>query len=251
MPTYRDQAIVLRTQKLGEADRIITLLSRDHGRIRTVAKGIRKSSSRFGARLEPLNLVDIQIHSGKGMDIVTQVETMAAFGANASQDYALWTAGQAMAETAERLTPIDEEPSVQQFLLLLGGLRTLISNDHDPGLVLDAYLVRSMSIAGWASSFHDCAKCDADGPHSWFSISNGGVLCGECRTPGVATPALQTVELLGALLSGDWSFADASEPKHRREASGIVAASLQWHLERELRALKHVDRNLKGVVRAE
>jgi DNA repair protein RecO (recombination protein O) len=67
----------------------------------------------------------------------------------------------------------------------------------------------------------------------------------------VATPALQTVELLGALLSGDWNFADASEPKHRREASGIVAASLQWHLERELRALKHVDRNLKGVVRAE
>lgn len=251
MPTYRDQAIVLRTQKLGEADRIITLLTRDRGRIRAVAKGVRKSSSRFGARLEPLNLVDIQCHTGKSLDTVTQVETMAAFGATAATDYAIWTSGQAMAETAERLTPIDAEPAVQQFLLLLGGLRTLVAQEHDPGLVLDAYLVRSMSIAGWAASFDDCAKCDAVGPHAWFSISSGGALCEKCRLPGASTPAAPTLKLLGALLSGDWATADQSESRNRKEASGIVAASLQWHLERELRSLKHVDRTLKGAVRAE
>lgn len=251
MPTYRDQAIVLRTHKLSEADRIITLLSRDRGRFKAVAKGVRKANSRFGARLEPLNLVDVQCYTGKGLDIVTQVETLAAYGATASQDYAKWTAGQAMAETAERLTPIEEEPANQQFLLLLGGLRTLVSEEHDPGLILDAYLIRSMALAGWGASFDDCAKCDQPGPHPWFSVSSGGALCAECRLPGSATPSKETMELLGALLSGDWALADDSESRSRREATGIVAASLQWHLERELKALKHVDRDLKGAVRAE
>ena len=177
MPTYRDQAIVLRTHKLSEADRIITLLSRDRGRFKAVAKGVRKANSRFGARLEPLNFVDVQCYTGKGMDIVTQVETLAAYGATASSDYSKWTAGQAMAETAERLTPIEEEPANQQFLLLLGGLRTLVTAEHEPGLVLDAYLIRSMALAGWGASFDNCAKCDEPGPHPWFSISSGGALC--------------------------------------------------------------------------
>lgn len=251
MVSYRDKGVVLRTQKLGEADRIITILTQNHGRVRAVAKGVRKATSRWGARLEPLNLVDIQFHEGRSLDTVTQAETVAAYGATAAADYAMWTAGQAMVETAERLTPEDGEPALQQFLLLAGGLRTLVEGEHEPGLVLDAYLVRSMSVAGWGSSFMDCARCDARGPHRYFSISAGGALCPDCRQPGSATPAVETLELLGALLAGDWAVADASGPRNRREATGIVAASLQWHLERELRSLKHVDRELRGSVRAQ
>jgi DNA repair protein RecO (recombination protein O) len=251
MPTYRDQAVVLRTQKLGEADRIVTLLTREHGKVRTVAKGVRKSASRFGARLEPLNLIDVQLHTGRSMDTVTQVETVAAYGANASADYALWTSGQAMVETADRLTPEEREPATQQFLLLVGGLKALIAREHEPSLILDAYLIRSMSIAGWAASFDNCARCDEPGPHHWFSVSQGGALCETCRVPGSATPALETMVLLGALLSGDWHVADRSDSKSRREATGLVAAHLQWHLEREVRSLKHVDRTLQGLPRAE
>lgn len=251
MAVYRDQAVVLRAQKLGEADRIITLLTKDHGRVRAVAKGVRKAASRFGARLEPLNLIDIQCHVGRSMDTVTQVETIAAYGASASADYAQWTAGQAMLETADRLVPADHEPVPQQFLLLVGGLKSLVTAEHDPGLILDAYLIRSMSVAGWASSFDNCARCDEPGPHRWFSISSGGALCGECKVPGSATPAFETMQLLGSLLTGDWAVADNSETRHRREATGIVAAHLQWHLEREVRSLKHVDRDLRGSARGE
>ncbi len=242
MPVFRDEAIVLRTHKLGEADRIITLLTRRHGRVRAVAKGVRRTSSRFGSRLEPFTLVDLQAHIGRSLDVVNQVETIAAYGAQFVDDYPRWTAGQAMLETTERMTPEEREPAQQQFLLLVGGLRALVEGQHDPSLVLDAFLLRSLAIGGWAPSFDVCARCGAVGPHRWFSISGGGAVCGDCRVAGSATPSALTVQLLGALLAGDWSTADASEPRHRREASGIVAAQLQWHLERNLKSLPLVDR---------
>ncbi len=242
MPTYRDEAIVLRTQRLGEADRIVTLLTRAHGRVRAVAKGVRRTGSRFGARLEPFGHIDVQLHEGRSLDTVTQVESLGAHGAALSADYPRWTSGTAMLEAAERLTPIEREPAVQQYLLLIGGLRTLVTGTHDPSLILDAFLVRSLSIAGWSPSFSECARCGAPGPHRAFAVSGGGALCDECRTPGSAHPAAETLELLGALLSGDWATADASDPRHRREASGLAAALITWHIERGLRSLPLVDR---------
>ncbi len=243
MPLYRDEAVVLRTQKLGEADRIVTLLTRSHGRVRGVARGVRKTSSRIGARLEPFSHVDVQLYEGRSLDTVTQVESIAAHGASLSSDYPRWTAGTAMLETAERLTPEEREPSVQQYVLLVTGLRSLVAGEHDPGLILDAYLLRSLAIAGWSPTFEDCARCGAPGPHRAFSIPSGGVVCAQCRPPGSAAPSPLTISLLGALLSGDWPHADASEMRDRREASGLVAAFLAWHLERGLRSLPLVDRS--------
>lgn len=242
MPSYRDEAIVLRTQRLGEADRIVTLLTRGRGRIRAVAKGVRRTGSRFGARLEPFGHVDLQLHEGRSLDTVTQAESLHSYGAELSGDYPRWTSGTAMLEAAERLTPVEREPAVQQYLLLVGGLRTLVDNTHDASLVLDAFLLRSLAIAGWSPSFWDCARCAAPGPHRAFSITGGGALCQACRPSGCATPAPETLALLGALLSGEWSLADASEPRHRREASGLAAALITWHLERGLRSLPLVER---------
>ena len=147
-----------------------------------------------------------------------------------------------MAETAERMTENEREPATQQFLLLVGALRTLAEGGHDPALVLDAFLLRSLSVAGWAPSFEDCARCGQPGPHRAFSVASGGVVCPSCRPPGSAAPAPVTVALLSALLTADWEVADASGPRERREASGLVAAYLQWHLERGVRSLQHVER---------
>lgn len=240
---YRDEGVVLRAQKLGEADRIVTLLTREHGRVRAVAKGVRRTSSRIGARLEPFGHVDIQFYEGRSLDGVTQVETLASFGSALVHDYARYTAGQVMLETAERMTPEEREPSVQQYLLLVGGLRTLVGSEHDPSLVLDAYLVRSLAVAGWAPSFDACARCGVAGPHRAFHSAAGGALCAADRIPGSAAPAPETLELLGALLTGDWGTADASEQRHRREASGLVSAYLSWQLERGLRSLPLVERH--------
>jgi len=122
---YRDDGVVLRTQKLGEADRIITLLTRHNGRVRAVAKGVRRTKSRFGARLEPFTHVDVMVHPGRSLDVITQAEVIRAYGTPLVSDYPKYTAGTAMLETAERFTPVEKEPAIRQFLLLIGGLRAL------------------------------------------------------------------------------------------------------------------------------
>jgi DNA repair protein RecO (recombination protein O) len=246
MSLIRDDGVVLRTQKLGEADRIITILTREHGRVRAVARGVRRTKSKFGARLEPCSHVDMQFFCrgeelvGRHLALFTQVETIAPYGGRIAGDYDRWTAATAMLETAERFTENEGEPAVQQYLLLVGALRTLAGGEHEPHLVLDAFLLRSLAVNGYAPSFDACAKCGLPGPNRFFSVQTGGSLCPDCRVPGSVVPSPETLELLGALLSGDWETADACEARYRREGSGLVAAYVQWHLERGLRSLKYV-----------
>ncbi|MDN7120757.1 DNA repair protein RecO [Nocardioides sp. ChNu-153] len=245
MPLYRDEAVVLRTHKLGEADRIITLLTRRHGRVRAVARGVRRTTSRWGSRLEPFTHVDLQLAEGRNLDTITQAETLSPFAAGIGLDYDRYTAGTVMLETAERLVTEDKEPAVQQFLLLVGGLRAMTGGERAPSHVLDSFLLRSLAVAGYAPSFLYCAGCGLEGPHRYFNNSAGGVLCVTCRVPGCATPAPASLELLAGLLAGDWPEVErivAAEPRAEREASGLVSAYLSWHLERDLRSLPYVER---------
>lgn len=243
MSLYRDEAIILRTQKLGEADRIITLLTREHGRVRGVAKGVRRTMSKFGARLEPGSHVDIQLHTGRTFDTVTQVEAINNYGEAITDDYQRWTIASAILETAERFTSQENEPALQEFQLVVGGMKALAENKYDPSLILDAFLLRSLAIGGYAPSMTSCSRCEKAGPHRYFSLMGGGSVCMDCRPSASATPAAETLTLMGALLSGDWESAQTSELRHRREASGLVAAYLQWHLERGLRSLPMVERS--------
>lgn len=233
--------MVLRTHKLGEADRIVTMLSRGHGKIRAVAKGVRRTASRFGARLEPFMVVDVQLHEGRSLDIVQQVETLGPYGADIVADYGRYTAAVAMAEAADRLT--EHEASPQHYLLLIGALRSLARGEHHPGLTLDSYLLRALSIAGWAPSFGDCAVSGAPGPHTAFVAQLGGMVADAVAPPGALRLDPETLALLAALLTGDWEVADVSGPRARSRATGVVAAYTQFHLERALRSLPHVDRS--------
>jgi DNA repair protein RecO (recombination protein O) len=245
---YRDEAVVLRTQKLGESDRIITLLTRRHGRVRAAAKGVRRTSSKFGARLEPFGHVELQLaapsgeQSNRSLHTVAQVVGIALYGGRFLDDYPRYTAASAIAETADRLTPEEGQATLRLFQLTLGALKALAVRKHAPTLVLDAYLLRAMAAAGWAPALGECAVCGTAGPHRAFSVPAGGSVCGDCRPPGAAHPAPAALALMAALAAGDWAVADASEPGLRRQAAGLVAAHLQWHLERGLRSLPLVDR---------
>ena len=241
MPTYRDEAVVLRTHKLGEADRIVTMLSRQHGKIRAVAKGVRRTASRFGARLEPMMVADVQCYVGRSLDIVQQVETLGSYGAEIADDYARYTAGNAMVETADKVT--DDSGSLQQYLLLVGELRSLARREHHPSLNLDSYLLRCLSIAGWAPSFDLCAVTGVPGPHTVFVAQLGGVVADDVAPPGSPRLDAATLGLLGALLEGRWTDAEEADERSRAQASGIVAAYTQFHLERTLRSLPHVERD--------
>lgn len=240
MRSYRDEGVVLRTHKLGEADRIVTLLTHDHGQVRAVAKGVRRTSSRVGARLAPFNHVDLQLYPGRSLHTVVQVETIEPYARDIERDYQLFTCANVMAETAEQLS--GEEPTPQQYLLLVGAMHALARRRHAAQLVLDSYLLRALAVAGWAPSFWDCAVCGAPGPHGAFNVSAGGAVCPQCRPAGSAQPRLETFVLLGDLLTGDWVSAESSTPAVRLEASGLVTAYLQWHLERHLKSITLVER---------
>jgi DNA repair protein RecO (recombination protein O) len=260
---YRDSAVVLRVGKLGEADRIVTLLSRRSGRIRAVAKGVRRTKSRFGGRLEPFSHVDVQLHAGRSLDTVTQAVTLDPFGAQIASDYARYTAATVIAETADRLAAEEHQPWLRLYLLVVSALRALaepvrapdpdgieVPSAHpdpfaryrDPELVMNAFLLRAMALAGWAPALRDCARCAAPGPHAAFHVASGGVLCADCRGAGFARPAAATLTLMEALSTGEWAVAEATAAEPRREASGLVAALVQFHLERGLRSLPLVDR---------
>jgi DNA repair protein RecO (recombination protein O) len=244
---YRDDGVVLRTQKLGEADRIITLLTRHHGRVRAVARGIRRTKSRFGGRLEPFTHVDVMVHNGRSLDVITQAEVIRAYGTPLATDYPKYTAGTAMLETAERFTPVEKEPAIRQFLLLIGGLRALgeavdpgapvagddpgepvVSADggepgptrRDPRMVLDAYFLRSLTFAGYAPALEECARCGSPGAtNNAASATNNAA--GATNNAAGANGAKPLVAF--AVQAGGMVCADCRPPGSASPASPTVA----------------------------
>jgi DNA repair protein RecO (recombination protein O) len=242
MRLYRDRAVVLRQHKLGEADRIVTLLTRENGLVRAVAKGVRRTRSKFGARLEPFAHIDVQLHPGRNLDIVTQVQAIDSFAGDIVSDYGRYTCGCAVLETAERLAGEERAPVPALHLLTVAALRAVADGKRPRELVLDSYLLRAMGIAGWAPSLVECARCATPGPHRAFHVAAGGSVCVHCRPSGSVTPPQGVLDLMAALNDGDWVTAEASTSSYRSQASGLVAAHLQWHLERQLRTLPLVER---------
>ncbi|HVE64852.1 MAG TPA: DNA repair protein RecO [Mycobacteriales bacterium] len=240
MTLYRDEAVVLRTQKLGEADRIITMLTRRTGKVRAVAKGVRRTRSRWGASLEPFTRVDIQCYAGRSLDTVTQAEILRPH-ALLGGDYQRYTAGTVMLEVTDRLSE-EREPTTRLYLLLVAGLGALDDAARDSEMVLDAFLLRAMALSGYEPTLLSCARCGEPGPHRSFSVASGGAVCPSCRPAGAPSPSPASVALMGDLLGGDWPAAEATERRVRREASGLVSAYCEFHLERRLRALPLVPR---------
>jgi DNA repair protein RecO (recombination protein O) len=239
MPHYRDEAIVLRTHKLGEVDRIVTLLTRNHGQVRAVAKGVRKTTSRFGARLEPFMVADLQLYEGRNLDTVSQAEQLASYGSEIVADYSRYTIACAMTEAAERLTR--ETSTEQHYLLLLGGLRALAAMDKPSNQVLDSYLLRALSLSGWIPDLEFCHSCAVAAES--FSIHTGLVSCHGCELPGSVRIGASGLSLMRSLLAGSWEEVTLASNQTKSAVSGVVSGYLQWQLEKGLRSLNHVERN--------
>jgi DNA repair protein RecO (recombination protein O) len=187
--------------------------------------------------------VDLQLYSGRSLDTVTQAVSIENFGDALSADYQRWTIAAAVLEAAERFVSQEHEPALAQYGLVVGALKELAHQTYDPSLILDAYLLRSLAVAGYAPSLTQCSQCDEPGPHKYFSLVGGGSVCSSCKPSAAPTPHPETLLLMQALLSGEWDRATDSELRFRREASGLIAAYLQWHMERGLRSLPLVERN--------
>lgn len=242
MPTYRDQAIVLRTWNLGEADRIISLFTRSGGKVRAVARGVRKTSSKFGSRLEPYSHIDVQLAEGRGsLDVVTQVEMLHA--PLLGLDYHRFTAAEVLVEAAEVLVPEDRTPANAQYRLLLGALVALSKPEMPLLGIVGSYLLRALSIDGHAVVLSHCAGCDAESVR-WFSPQRGGMVCAHCRPPSSAMVDEAAVAHLTALLVGDWDTVRETPGALIRNTHGLIVAYVSWHLERRLRSLSFLSLDL-------
>ena len=207
MPLYRDEGVVLRTAKLGEADRIITLLTREHGKIRAVAKGVRRTKSRFGARLEPFMRVDLLIAEGRSLDVVSQAESVASYGAAIAADYAAYEAANVIVETIDKLVSTEHEQLPNQYRLLIGALNALAKHAHASQTISESYVMRALALAGWTPRLATCVVCGKP-ERRYFSIASGGVMCEADHTTDARRIAPLVLSQLDALIRGDWSVLD-------------------------------------------
>jgi len=245
VPTYRDRAVVLRAYKLGEADRIVTLLTRYNGKVRAVARGVRRTSSKFGGRLEPFSHVDVQLVRGRTLDVIAQVETVAGYSKPLRDDYPRFTAGEVMLETADRLVAEEGEPALTQYHLLIGALHALGATSdgqaRTPTMVLDSYLLRALASAGYKMALATCARCGQATAQRWFSATSGGLVCAACKPTGATSLDEPAWVLLGALLAGDWATAAAATADTQARAHAAVDSFVTWHMENALRSLPLLD----------
>lgn len=242
MATYRDQALVLRTWKLGETDRILSLLTAGRGKVRAVAKGVRRPGSRFGGRLEPYSLVDLQLYEGRSLDGVNQAELVAAHDGVRSD----WIRSAAAAVMAEVVDAVAQEGQREPrlYLLLRSALDALEADPPDPTVFLDAFLLRAAASQGFPVRAEDCAVCGRPGPHPYLSVVRGGTLCVDDAPTGTKAVAPEVVALLGLLASDRWSDLGrvAADAPGRGVAASYVRAFVEHHLDRRLRAYDLVPR---------
>jgi DNA repair protein RecO (recombination protein O) len=242
VPLYRDRGVVVSGFRLGEADKVLTLLTEGHGIVRAVAKGVRKTRSRFGGRLEPLSHVSVIVYRGRSLDVISQVETITPWRALRSSPPRL-RAGFALAEAALRISH-EQEPAPRAYRLLAAGLTGLESLSPElavPPLYVTVFLLRILEVAGLALAVDACATCGAGEVTGHLSVADGGVLCARCAGPGSYRVRPETLVLLGELSKGRIVEAATAVDGNGGSQSGAEAAALvrrfvEYHFETRLRA---------------
>ena len=230
---YRDHGIVLRTYKLGEADRIVVLMTEGHGEVRAVAKGARRTKSRFGARMEPPTHVAVQLYRGRGeLDTVAQVETVDHFRALRDDLEGLGRA-LTMVEATDQVA-LEREPNPDLYRLLLGALRTLAA-DPSP-LVVAGFLWKLLALEGVAPVLDRCVVCGAEERLVAFDPAEGGVVCRDDRRgQPLSSDAL---DLLRDVLGGRLAAALAAPVTAATgEVDRLALRATEHHIERRLRSV--------------
>lgn len=239
MALYRDEGVVLRTVKLGEADRIITLLTRNHGRVRAVAKGVRRIKSRFGGRLEPFMRVDLLIAQGRSLDVISQAESISTYAAGITNDYAVYSAANVVAETVNDVIGADHERATAQYMLLISVLHSLSRHAHRPEATGESYVMRSLALAGWTPRLDACVVCGRGDDLGFLSVRDGGAMCSSDRTPDAHRFGPASRRQLKALIRGDWSVLDEAELN--ADVRAFVEEWGEYYLERPIRSLRLLD----------
>ena len=227
---------MLRTYKLGEADRIVVLLTAENGKVRAVAKGVRKTSSKFGARLEPMSHVRLLLYRGRELDIVSQAESVEPLAPLLSSlDRA--SQGMAVLEAADQLS-MEREPAPQLYRMLVGVLRTIA--ERPAPLVVPAFYWKLLAAEGLRPELDACVRCGESEPDVAlvaFDLARGrrAVPRLPVRHRRSARPRSRCCAASSAAASTPPSSAPESPATH--EVGVLATRALEHHLERRLRAV--------------
>ena len=234
MAVYRSKGIVLRSIRYGEADRILDLYTQDAGLVSVIAKGIRRTKSRFGGRLEPLSCVDFLAYEGRTLDTVTQVEVLRSFHGVRENLKSLEAAGGMVANV--RAFSGGDEADRRVFNLLYHALDALDARTRDTMSIEAAFSLKLSILAGYAIRLDACISCESDpeeaaeGDHPYFAPALGGMLCADCRSATADSFPLPSDSLAALQNLVVWPIREAIVEKRLEESvRRVVSAHVLAH----------------------
>ena len=241
MSLFRDTGVVLRTYRLGEADRIVVCLTERHGKVRAVAKGIRRTASKFGARLEPLTHVSLMLWQGRSeLDIINQAEVIDTFR-TVREDLTRVSKGLSLLEVSDQLAQ-ERHADPRLYEMLVRALRALADPATDPALVAPAFFLKALVLEGAGPMLDGCASCgEPDGEIELvaFDLLEGGTLCRRCRR-GRPVSA-EGLALLRRILGGALGpVLKEPPPPGSDEVMALATEAMETHLDRRLRSVRSV-----------
>jgi DNA repair protein RecO (recombination protein O) len=215
------------------------MATREHGLLHAVAKGVRKTKSKFGARLEPFMQVDAMFYSGKSMPIITDASVKYQF-AKMLMDFDKFNVAMQMLELQEKLFIQDDylqENQSEQFYLLSGALYALSTSKHLPLCTLNMYTYRMISLSGWRPELQTCVECGNLCEQMAFSATDGGIIC-TTHSPQSATSIDNTTHAyLVALSTNDWKTISNLDIKHQKITNSLLLYYIEHHSERRIRKI--------------
>lgn len=243
MSLYRDRGVVLRTIRLGEADRIATVVTEGRGKVRAVVKGVRRTQSRWGGRLEPMSHVSLLCWQGRELDIVTQAEVVDHFRA-VREDLDRLRRARGLLEAVDHVAQ-EGHANPRLYRMLVGALRAMALSDSP--LIVAGFFWKLLALEGSAPVLDWCARCNvSDGEGGVlvaFDLSEGGALCRSCRRGLPVSP--EALAVVRRIVGGDLAGALNASPAPSAvtaEVDHLAAAAMEHHLERRLRSLHVLDR---------
>lgn len=251
MSLYKAKGIIVKSVDLSEADKIITIYSDVGGKISAVAKGLRKTKSKFGSRLEPFNYVQLLLYRGRSLDTITQVDIISPFlGIRKNLDKIAYAS--AMLDLVDKVAQEGQQGENKAFHLLLRSLEILDKTNHHFKLLLIAFDMKFMATSGYLPSLKSCAICEETIPleKGTFSSERGGVLCKRCSSVDLMAVPLspEAITILGRILDADlekvssFKIADSAV----RELSLLTERYLEYYLQTRLRSRDYLSKAEKA-----
>ncbi len=236
MTLFRDRGVVLRTIRLGEADRIVTLMTEQHGKVRAVAKGVRRTTSKFGSRLEPLSHVALLGWQGRGdLDMINQAEVIDTFRP-VREDLDRMGAAMSMLEVVDQIGQ-ERHANPRLYEMLVGAVGAL--SERNSPMVAPAFFLKVLALEGSAPVLDVCVSCGEEDPGAMvaFDQVEGGVLCRSCRRGRALSP--DGLVLLRRTLGGGLAGVLA-EPRSpvTDEVTALATEAMEAHLDRRLRSVR-------------